>query len=127
MGNAPKMNLSPHPAGKLDKLTEWSTQLRHEANEGTSGMDAERVRGLGALSSMQSKKKIVTEKRRETHFLSYEDKEKWSEDYIETETAGARMRVQNAEAAIRLEYKDTEIAENAELMIREPEKQFLRW
>jgi hypothetical protein len=32
----------------------------------------------------------VAEKRREMHFLSNEEKEKWIEDYVERETAGAR-------------------------------------
>jgi len=34
-------------------------------------------------------------------------------DYVERETAGIRMRVQDAETAMRLEYEDTETAENS--------------
>ena len=41
------------------------------------------VRGLGALRSVQSKKKLSAEKRRETHFLSKEDKEQWIKDYVD--------------------------------------------
>jgi len=40
--------------------------------------------------SLRSKEKLVAEKRRETHFLSNEENEKWIEDYVERETAGAR-------------------------------------
>jgi hypothetical protein len=55
-----------------------------------NGLEAERIRALGALCSVRSKKKLAAEKRRETHILSNEDKEKWIEDYVERETAGAR-------------------------------------
>jgi hypothetical protein len=41
------------------------------------------------------------EKWRETHFLSNEEKEKWFEDFVERETAGARKRVEDAEAAVQ--------------------------
>ena len=57
---------------------------------------AERIRALGALRSLRSKKKHAAEKQRETHFLSNEAREKWIEDYSETETAGARKRVDDA-------------------------------
>jgi hypothetical protein len=40
---------------------------------------------------MRSKKMIATKKRRETHFLSIDENEKWIEDDLERETAGARM------------------------------------
>jgi hypothetical protein len=53
-------------------------------------LEVERIGALGVLRSFRSKKKRVTEKRRETHFLSNEEKEKWIEDYVERETAGAR-------------------------------------
>jgi uncharacterized protein with WD repeat len=90
MVNALKKNFSPLPTGRYGKWKKWSTQLRHQANEGKSGLEAERIRALGALRSMRSKKKLVAEKRRETHFLSNEEKEKWIKDYVERETAGAR-------------------------------------
>jgi len=90
MVNAPKKNFSPLPAGRYGKSTKLSTQRRHHANEGKSGLEAERVRALGALRSLRSKKKLAADKRRETNFLSNEDKEKWCEDYVERETAGAR-------------------------------------
>jgi len=50
---------------------------------------------------MRFKKKLGAEKRQETHFLSNEEKEKLIEDYVERETAGARKRVEDTEAAIR--------------------------
>jgi len=75
MVNALKKNFSPLPAGRYDKLTKRSTQRRHHANEGKSGLEAERVRALGALRSLRSKKKLAAEKQRETHFLSNEEKE----------------------------------------------------
>jgi hypothetical protein len=84
----------------------------------------ERIRALGALRSLRSKKKLAAEKRRETHFLSNEEKEKWIEDYVERETAGARKRVEDAEAAVQQEQDDMTQAEIAGLTSREPEKTF---
>jgi hypothetical protein len=74
MVNALKWNFAPLPAGRDVKSTWRSTQRRHHANEGRSGFEAGRVRGLGALGSLRSKKKLVAEKRQETHFLSNEAK-----------------------------------------------------
>jgi hypothetical protein len=39
--------------------------------------------------------------RQETHFLSNEEKQKWIEDYVQRETAAARKRVEDAEAAVQ--------------------------
>jgi len=119
--NAPKKNYSPLPAAKYGKLPTQCTQRRHQANEGNSGLETERVRALRALGSMQSKKKLDAEKRRETHFLSNEEKEKWIDHFVERETAGARKQVEDAEAARRQEQEDTEAAENAGLTRREHE------
>jgi hypothetical protein len=63
MVNALKKNFSPHPAGKYGKLTHRSTQQFHQANEGKSGLEAERVRALGALRSLRSKNKLAAKKR----------------------------------------------------------------
>jgi hypothetical protein len=63
-------------------------------------LEAERVRALGALHSLRSRKILEVEKRRETHFLSNEEQEKWIQDYAERETAGPRKRVEDAEAAV---------------------------
>jgi len=87
-------------------------------------LEAERLRALGAMRSLRSKKKLAAEKRRETHFLSNKEKEKWIEDYVERETAGARKRVEDAEAAVQQEQDGTTQAEIARLTSGEPEKTF---
>jgi len=76
MVNAPKMTFWPLLAGKYGKSTKKATRRRHQANEGKSGLEAEWVRALGAVCSFRYKKKLATEKRQETHFLSNEEKEK---------------------------------------------------
>jgi len=124
MVNAPKQNISPLLAGRYSKSTKRSTQRRHRANEGKSGFEAERIRALGALSSLRSKKSLAAEKRRETHFLSHEERENWIEDYVERETAGARKRVEDAEAAVQQEQDDMVHTEIAGLTSRETEKTF---
>jgi len=120
--NAPKKNYSPLPAGRYGKSKKRSTQRRHQANDGKSRFEAERIRALGALRSMRSKKKLVADKRRETHFLSNEEKQKWIEHYVERQTGGARKRVEHAEAAVQQEQDDMSQAEIAGLTSREPEK-----
>jgi len=124
MVNARKKNFSPLLAGRNGKSTKRSTQRRHQANEGKSGLEAERVRALGALRSLRSNKWLVAEKRRETHFLSKEEKENWIEDFVERETAGARKRVQDAEAAVQQEQDNMTHAELVGLTSRKPEKMF---
>jgi len=124
MVNAPKKNISPLPAGRYGKSTNRSTQQRHHANEGTSGFEAEIVRALGALGSLRYKKKLAAGKRLETHFLSNKEEEKWIDDYAERETAGARKRVEDAEAAVHQEQDDMKHAEIAGLTYREPKKTF---
>jgi len=125
MVNAPKKNFSPLPAGRYGKSTKRSTQRRHQANEGKIGLEEEeRVRALGALRNLRSRKKLAAEKRRETHILSNEEKEKWIEDYVERKTAGARQQVKDAEAAVQQEQDDMMHAEIAGLTSREPEKSF---
>ena len=88
------------------------------SNEGKSGLEAERVGALGALHSLRSKKKLAAEKRRETHFLSNEEKAKWIEDYVERETAGARKQVEDAEAAVQQEQDNMKHAGIAGLTYR---------
>jgi hypothetical protein len=73
---------------------------------------------------LRSKKKLAAEKRREPHFLSNEEKGKWIEDYVDRETAGARKRVEDAEATVQQEQDDMRHAETAGLRSREPEKTF---
>jgi hypothetical protein len=50
--------------------------------------------------------------------------EKWIEDYGERETAGARKRVEDAEAAVPQEQDDVTHSEIMGLSSREPEKTF---
>jgi len=73
---------------------------------------------------LRSKKKLAAEKRRETHFLSNEEKEKRIEDYVERETTGARKRVEDAEAVVQQEQQDMKHAEIAGVMNRVLEKTF---
>ena len=73
---------------------------------------------------MRSKKKFAAEKRREMHFLSNQEKEKWIEDYVERETAGARKRVEDPEAAVQQEQDNMTHAELAGLSSRNPEMMF---
>jgi hypothetical protein len=87
-------------------------------------LEAERIRALAALRSLRSKKKLAAEKRRETHLLRNEEKEKWIADYFERETAGARKRVEDTRAAVQQEQDDMTHAEIAGLTSREAEKTF---
>jgi hypothetical protein len=73
---------------------------------------------------LRSKKKLVAEKRRELHILNNEEKEKWIEDYVERETAGARERVEVAEAAVQQEQDDMAHTEIRGMMSSELEKMF---
>jgi len=118
------MNLSALPARKYGKSTKQSPPWGHQANEGKSGSEAERVRALGALRSLRSKQKLAAEKTQETHFLSDEDKEQWIEDYVERETAVARKRVEDAETAIKQKQEAIRNVEKAGLTTRKPEKTF---
>jgi len=124
MVNAPKKNFSPIPAGRNGISTKRSTQRRQQANEGKSGFEAERVCALGALRSLRSKKRLAVEKQWETHFLSNEAKQKWIEDFVERETAGARKWLEDTEAAVQQEQDNMTHAELAGLMSRTPEKTF---
>jgi hypothetical protein len=73
---------------------------------------------------LRSKKKLPAEKQRETHFISNTEKEKWIEDYIDRETALARKRVEDTEAAVQQEQDDMTHAAIARLTSREPDKPF---
>jgi len=122
--NAPKKNFLPLPADRYGKSTKRSTQQCHQANQGKSSFEAERVRVFGALHSLRSKIKLTAKKRQETHFLWIEEEEKWIQDYVARETTGARKRVEDAEAAVQQEEEDMKHAEIVGLTTREPEKTF---
>jgi len=124
MVNDLKNYFSPLLAGKYGKLTKQSTQRRHQANESKRGLEAERVRALGAVRSLRSRKMLSAENRCETHFLSNEEREKWIEAYVERQTAVARKRVQDAETAIMQELKDMTSAESMGATTRKPETTF---
>jgi len=124
MVNALYKNFSPLPAGKYGKSTKKSTCRYHQANKGKSGLEAEKVRALGALRRLRSKKKLFAEKKQETHILSNEQTEKWIEDYVERETAVARKRVQDAETVIMQELKDMTTAGNVGATTRKPKTTF---
>jgi len=100
-----------------------STQRRRQANEGKRRLGGSENPSLGHCAASDSKEAAV-EKRRQMHFLSNEVEDKWIEDYVEIETAGARKRVENAEARFNKELDDMTQDEIAELMSREPEKTF---
>jgi len=122
MVNTLTKNISPLPADKYGNWTKRFTQQRDQANEGKSGVDAEKFRALRALHGFQSKKSLAAEKWPDSHFLINEEKEKWIEDYVEKETARGTKRVEDAEAAITHEPDHTEAAENGGLTTRVPEK-----
>jgi hypothetical protein len=124
MVNAPKKYIVPLPAGRYGRSTKRSTQRRQQANEGKSGLEEDRIRAIGALRSLKSTKRLAAEKRREMHLLSNEQKEKWIKDCVERETAGARKRVENAEAAVQQKQDNMTQDEIAGLTSRLPEKMF---
>jgi hypothetical protein len=106
MDNALTKNLSPLPAGKEGKTTKKSIRRHHQANKDTSDLEAERVRGLGALHSLKFKKKLLAGKGRELHLFSNEANAKWIDDYVDRETTVARQRIHDAETAIMQEQED---------------------
>ena len=122
--NAPKNTVNTRPAAEYGKSTKWSTQWRHQANQGKSSLEAERVRALGALCGLRSKKKLVAEKLWERHFSSNEEKEKWIEGDVERKTAGARKQVEDAEAVVQQEQEEMRKAENAGWTNREHDMTF---
>jgi len=120
--NTPKKNLLQLPAGKYRTSTKRSTQWRHQANEGKSGLEAERVGALRVLRRLEFIKKLGAEKQRETHFSSNEEIEETIEKYVQRETAGARNRVEDPEAAVQHEQDKSKKAKNAGWTNREPDK-----
>ena len=77
------------------------------------------VRAIEELCRWRFKKKQAAEKQREMHYLTHEVKEKWIVHYIERETAEARKRFEDAQAAVQQEQDDTMTAENAGLTNKE--------
>jgi hypothetical protein len=58
------------------------------------------------------------------HFVSNKVNKNWIEEYIEREFAGARNRVEDAEAVVPQQQEDMKHAEIAGLINREPKKTF---
>jgi len=124
MVNDPKKNLSLLLAGTYGISIKHFTRRYHQAKEGKSRLEAEGVRALGVLRSLRSKKKLPAEKKWETHFLSFKEKEQWTEDYVERMTAVAIKRVQDGERAIKQNREDMSRVEKAGLTTRKPKKTF---
>jgi len=122
MVNAPKENHSPLPAGKYSKYTKQFTRRCQQANEGQSGLEASRVRALGALRSIWSEKKLSVKKRWEMCFLSNEEKKKLIQDCVDRETAVARKRVRDAETPIMQKLETIWNAEQAWSTPRKPDE-----
>jgi len=122
--NAPNKNISPLPVGRYAKLTNLWTQSHQQATEGKSGLEAENVWAIRTLRSFQYKMKIAVEKLCEMHNLSNDKRDKWIEDYVETETAGGRNGVEDAEAAFQKTQENMNHAEAARLTRREPKKTY---
>ena len=59
--------------------------------------------------------------KREMHFLSNAEKDKWIEDDVERGTAVARRLVEDADTAIKQEQDDMGSLENAGLTTRKPQ------
>jgi hypothetical protein len=68
---------------------------------------------------LQSEKTLAAERRQETNFLNYKEKEKWMEGYVERETTVARKQVEDAETAVKQEPEDIRSAESGGLTARE--------
>jgi len=58
------------------------------------------------------------------HFLCTKEKEKFIEDHVVSDATVARMRVEDAEAAMKQEQEEMTNAENAGLTTTEPENMF---
>jgi len=108
--------------GQIRQINMVVHTTKSSSDEGKCCLEAERVWALGGLRSLRSKKRLGAEKWQETHILSNEGKETLIEDQGERETAGAKRRVGEAEAAIEQEQEDTRTAEIAGLTTRELEK-----
>jgi len=124
MVNTPKKNLSPFAAGKYSKSMKTPTRPHHQAKEGKSGLEAERVRALEALSSSRSKKKLSAKKGQQTHLLGKEDKEKWIKNYMDRETAVARNQVHDPQTASMQEQDHMRNVEKAQSTTTKPETTF---
>jgi hypothetical protein len=79
---------------------------------------------LGHCAACDHTRSLRQRNNKKRSYWSNEEKEKWIEYYFERETAGAKNRGEDAEAAIWQAQEDTEAAEHVALMTREFEKIF---
>jgi len=124
MVNAPKKNLSQLLSGKYGKSTKKSTRRHHQANKCKSALEAEKIWAWGALGSLRSKNKFLAEKWRETHVLCKEEKQKCIEQLLDSDSAEARERVQDAETAIMQEQEHMRNVEKGRSTTVKPETPF---
>jgi len=124
MLNVPKKNLSQLPAGKYGKSTKHSARQSHGANQGKSGLEVERVWALGAWRGLGSGTQHAARKQQEMQFWINEEMEKWIEDYVQSGTAVARKRVQDAETSIKQKQDEMRNAEKVVLTTTKPETTF---
>ena len=120
MVNAPKENILPLPRDKYGKSTQHTTRQSHQANDGKICFEAERVWALGALRSLQSRKKLAAEKWKGIHYPGNKEQEIWIEDNVEIQSPVAWKRVEDTEPAIQQEQEDIRNVENAGMTTREP-------
>jgi len=50
---------------------------------------------------LEIQKKLAVKQQRETNFLSNQEKEKWIDDVIDREPAGARKRVEDTKVVVQ--------------------------
>lgn len=87
MVGAAKGNGSSVLVGKYGKLMKQSTRQHHPVHEEKSGLAADTI---GSTAQLDFQKQLATGKRRETIYLSNQEKEQWIEKYLDRETGVAR-------------------------------------
>jgi hypothetical protein len=108
MAPASTKNYSALPAGKFCKSDKRSTVRGHKANQGKSGVEAERERALGAFHSLRFKNHHSAGLRSDIQFFDKEEKNKGIQEFVEKEMAAARQRVAKAEVAVERERERAE-------------------
>jgi len=122
--NTPKANISPLLEGKYGKLTTRSTRRHYKANEDIRCFETENVWALRQYPKLRSKTRLAAEKWWEMHFGRNNEREKWIEDYVDTDTVVAWKHVEDVETVIKQEHEDMRNAETLELTTRKLKKTF---
>jgi len=123
MANAPKKNFSPLPVGKYGNSTSGSPNdivMWMMAKAAWRQKESKRMGHCAACDPQRS----LGPRNYDTHFFCNEENETWIDDSVERGTAGARMRVEDAEEAVQQKQEDMKNVENVGLTNREPEKTF---